>query len=285
MSVNQIPGSTTGYIGTPGGASADPAARKVPVGAPTVQEIDGKALISKGGAGLGRLPPPTPEKTSPGAPADTAKALAAFSPVMVEADIYAVMALFQKMAQEQRNGARQVRDSELQVQVGTLMKAADEIRSAAQDRFVGAVLAGSMQIVGGAVQAGFGMKAMTASSAPKGSSDAVKQPSNNTSLTAKGSDAAKPSPDSNSLTTTGSGLSQSIVGIGSIANAGFEQKASEHDAKKAELEAQAKVHESASQQANELMQQMMDVIRDVRDKLGSIEQSRLETTRGIARNI
>ncbi len=30
---------------------------------------------------------------------------------------------------------------------------------------------------------------------------------------------------------------------------------------------------------------MMDVIRDVRDKLAAIEQSRMETNRGIARNI
>ena len=34
-----------------------------------------------------------------------------------------------------------------------------------------------------------------------------------------------------------------------------------------------------------MMQQMMDVIRDVRDKLGAMEQSRAETIRGIARNI
>ncbi|MCY1311373.1 hypothetical protein D9M70_616640 [compost metagenome] len=68
-------------------------------------------------------------------------------------------------------------------------------------------------------------------------------------------------------------------------NAAQERKAAEHDAKRSEMEAQAKVHESGMQQASEMAQQMMDVIRDMRDKLSAIEQSRLETNRGIARNI
>ncbi|MNH45096.1 hypothetical protein D3C81_2310010 [compost metagenome] len=70
-----------------------------------------------------------------------------------------------------------------------------------------------------------------------------------------------------------------------MVNASQERKAAEHDAKKAELEALSKVHDSATQQATEMAQQMMDVIRDVREKLSSIEQSRMETNRGIARNI
>jgi hypothetical protein len=45
------------------------------------------------------------------------------------------------------------------------------------------------------------------------------------------------------------------------------------------------VAESGAQHANDMMQQMMDVIRDIRDKLGAIEQSRGETNRGIARNL
>ena len=51
------------------------------------------------------------------------------------------------------------------------------------------------------------------------------------------------------------------------------------------LETQAKVHETGVQHANDMMQQMMDVIRDVRDKLQSIQQAAVETNRGIARNI
>jgi hypothetical protein len=43
--------------------------------------------------------------------------------------------------------------------------------------------------------------------------------------------------------------------------------------------------ERAREHASELMDQMMDLIRDIRDKLGAIEQSRVETNRGIARDI
>lgn len=90
----------------------------------------------------------------------------------------------------------------------------------------------------------------------------------------------------------GTGLSstaQSAGGIfssvGSMIGAGREQAAAEHDAKKSELESDARVHEQSVQQANELMQQMMDVIRDVREKLGAIDQARTETNRSISRNV
>ncbi|MPM23315.1 hypothetical protein SDC9_69786 [bioreactor metagenome] len=82
-----------------------------------------------------------------------------------------------------------------------------------------------------------------------------------------------------------SGVGAMINSVGSIGSAGFTQNAAEIDADKANLETQAKVHENAQQQANEMMQQMMDVIRDVRDKLQSIEQANIETARSISRNI
>ena len=81
------------------------------------------------------------------------------------------------------------------------------------------------------------------------------------------------------------GTASIINGIGAIPAAIFTQRAAELDANKANLETEAKMHENAQQQANETMQQMMDVIRDVREKLQSIEQANLETSRSIARNI
>lgn len=39
------------------------------------------------------------------------------------------------------------------------------------------------------------------------------------------------------------------------------------------------------QQANDTMQQMMEVIRDVREKLAAIDQGRIETVRNISRNV
>jgi hypothetical protein len=220
----------------------------------------------------------------------------------VQGDMYAVMALFQKMAQEQRNAAREVRGAEMEAQVSSLKSAAQEIRSAAQDRFVGAVVSGAMQIVGGAMSIGAGVAGGLASL--KGGAKTIESgqktemagelrmmgDSNGADVmtgTAKILDgqATRYAAGGQMLNAIGQGSSGIAGGIGTIVNAHQEKDAAQHDAKKAELEADAKVHDSGVQQANDLMQQMMDVIRDVRDKLSSIDQSRIETNRGIARNI
>ncbi|SEJ51091.1 type III secretion system translocon subunit SctB [Achromobacter sp. NFACC18-2] len=193
----------------------------------------------------------------------TLSQLSAFGEQDVQMDLYAFMALFQQLAQTMRTSAREVRQAEMTAQVNTLKSAAQEIRNAAQDRMIGAMTAGAFQIAGGLAQVGSGI--MQGRTLAAGGQFAESQ--------------AKKQSD------MGGGLSGIASGIGSMVNASQERKAAEHDAKKAELEAQAKVHESGTQQASELAQQMMDVIRDVREKLGAIEQSRMETNRGIARNI
>lgn len=188
-------------------------------------------------------------------------ALSRLSEQEVQTDIYAFMMLFQQLAQTMRSSAREVRATELQAQVDTLKGAADEMRKAAQDRMVGAMTQGAFQIAGGLAQvrAGFQQAGVVAS----GGSESLAK----------------------SYSDKGAGYAGVASGIGTMVNAAQERKAAEHDAKRSELEAQSKVHESGMQQANELAQQMMDVIRDVRDKLSAIEQSRVETNRGIARNI
>ena len=244
---------------------------------------------------------------------DASQALGKLDVETLGTDIYSVMALFQKCAQEQRDAARQVRDADLSAQVATLKSAAQEIRNAAQERMVGAIVQGAFQIAAGAVQMGAGIasgiQGAKAAGLQQKASVETKQASGlmedaadagtraqRRSLTAEAgthtanakgleADASKYANRSQTLNATGPAAGQVLNGIGTIINATQERKAAEHDAKRAELEAQAKVQEDSSQKANELMQQMMDVIRDVRDKLSSIDQSRLETNRGIARNI
>jgi hypothetical protein len=232
----------------------------------------------------------------------------------------------------------------MEQQVAQLKSAANEIRSAAQDRFVGSVVASAMQIGSGLVQIGSG--AMAASQASKAlsakdpsikanqqeiaslSKDAkelasytpkeLEAMSKNPAISS--SDLAQKAMDSRmkaelntkigdlkaqnveaqtkldnlkadlnrkaSLTQEiGKGSGNVLEGIGGIAKSSMELKASAHDAARSDLEAQAKISEVNSQQAGDFMQQMMDMIRDVRDKLSSIEQSNIETNRGIARNI
>jgi hypothetical protein len=206
---------------------------------------------------------PAPEGKPAADVSATLSQLSTFSEQDVQTDLYAFMALFQQLAQTMRTSAREVRQAEMTAQIDTLKSAAQEIRNAAQDRMIGAMTAGAFQIAGGLAQVGAGV--MQGRALSGGGQFAEAQ--------------AKKQSD------MGGGLSGIAGGIGAMINASQERKAAEHDAKKAELEAQAKVHESGTQQASELAQQMMDVIRDVREKLGAIEQSRMETNRGIARNI
>lgn len=73
--------------------------------------------------------------------------------------------------------------------------------------------------------------------------------------------------------------------IGTMSDAGFGTFAAEHDAERVELDAGARKQEQATQVINESMQQLLDGIRNLLDKLQSIEQQRLDTNRGISRNL
>ena len=231
-------------------------------------------------------PPPPPEgletnpdQPPPGAgapPGDVRAALTNLSSDQVQADMYALMALMQQLAQQQRNSAREMRNSEMQAQISTLQSAAQEIRNAAADRLTGAILSGVMQMAAGAMQ--IGGAAMSFSR----TSDALKDFKSGGMTDQQLSGALG---KASAFSTGGDGASKVAGAAGQMLNAVMEQQAAGHDAHKAELEAGAKAHEAQVQQAGDVMQQMMDVIRDIRDKLSSIEQSRIETTRGIARNI
>ncbi|HEX7750344.1 MAG TPA: type III secretion system translocon subunit SctB [Bordetella sp.] len=263
----------------------------------------------------------------------------------VSTDIYSVMALIQKLAQEQRNTARTLRDSNMEQQVTQLKSAADEIRNAAQDRFVGAVVQSAMQIGSGVASIGAGVaSAVQAGKAASMDDSGLKQQEQkiesmkdqskdfaNKSTKELESLAKNPFVEPEELSRQaaldkgkldqmdkdilvlqkktagdqktfdmaqgnllksadrasqfGQGASGVLNGIGGMVHASQERAAALHDAQKSERETEAKVFETRSQQANDFMQQMMDVIRDVRDKLSAIEQSNVETNRGIARNI
>ena len=251
-----------------------------PVASAGVKQLDAAQLLSKGGVGdkllaMGMTAP----SMGSGKQADMLKALGNLEQ-NVQTDIYAVMELLQKLSQEQRNAARADRAQAMDSQVQALMSAADKIREAASERFAGAMAAGAFQIVGGLAQVGMGAGAIGATL------KSVNMTTTSSPLTAS---QTKFQAGLDSFAGNASGLGQGASGItggiGSMVQAGFDRAASAKDAERAELEASAKVFESGVQHANDLMQQMMDVIRDVRDKLGAIEQSRVETNRGIARNV
>lgn len=212
--------------------------------------------------------------------------LSSFSDTQVSADIFSFMALFQKLAQQMRDTARTQRTTDMQTQVSALQNAAEKMTDAAAERLTAAIAQGSMQIAGGMMQ--MGLSAASISSTVKGAkmgAQADTMSPKAAALTGAKADAAK-------LTATGQArlnYSQAAggitAGLGGIIGASFTHKADLLDADKMNLETQAKVSETGVQHANDMMQQMMDVIRDVRDKLSSIQQASIETNRGIARNI
>lgn len=195
-------------------------------------------------------------QASSSAPQDTASCQRNLQTLQnnMSVDIYAVMAMAQKTAQQMRDANREIRASSLDAQVSELMSAADDMQKSADFKFIAGIVQGGTQIISGAIQMDF---------------------------------ARSPSPGDSIETSTTKGKAGSDIagGIGSMIAAKFNHLASSAEVSAKRHEATAKLHESATAEANDMMQQMMDVIRDVRDKLSAIDQSRIETNRGIARNI
>jgi thiaminase len=264
----------------------------------TMELLQSKALIEKSAgeksaaAGL--------QSPKEGAPApSTANTLKSLSDDQVSTDIYAFMALFQKIAQSMRDTARTQRATELEAQTSELLNAAQEMREAAASRFNAAIVQGTFQIVSGAAQiaassvslaksAKAGSKEFDASASSReaeSATDAAKK----LELQETASELTKQSKAAGAAASFAHDMGQAsngiITGAGGILSGWFSKEGGDHDATSAEAQARAKVHETAAQQASDQMQQMMDVIRDIRDKLQAIQQSAVETNRSIARNI
>jgi len=229
--------------------------------------------------------------------------LGSLSEDQVTTDIYSFMALFQKTAQGMRDTARMQRSTQLQTQVSALQSAADQMQTAAGERYKAGIAQGIMQVVGGVAQAGFSAASLAAT---VNGASLENQGNSKLADAAMSKDAGKPAADVHRLTTDGNnlieqgktstaygafhqGMGGAVTGIsggiGGCITAHFNREADSADTQRARLDAQAKVAETGQQQANDAMQQMMEVIRDVREKLQSIQQAAIETNRGIARNI
>ena len=252
-----------------------------------------------------------PEAPSAQASQAAATSLSALDRDQVSVDIYAFLALFQQMAQSMRDSSRLSRATLLQAEVTALQSAADRMQEAAALRFAGAVTQSALQLAGGLVQVGAAAVSMGKTIEGAGQAreakllseeaDALKadmaQPGADVEALRTMSESFKASAaDTSSLATGNSAqagfytaLSQASGGIagglGGIINSGFSYGASMADADKARLDVQAKLAQGGQQLHSDNMQKMMDIIRDVREKLQSVQQAAIEANRGIARNI
>ncbi|MFC4160054.1 type III secretion system translocon subunit SctB [Chitinimonas lacunae] len=242
-------------------------------------QLEGQRILAQMRSGAPDLEPPHNGK------ADSNEVNGALEQASVQlyADIFQFMALFMKFAQEMRQTARLDREMTLQSQVSALQAAADEMREAAASRFNAALAQGICQIGAGAIQMGgaaySGYKAYKAS----GTYDVSSKGEHRIGFdTQSGQEMLK---RGDTVRLGAEGVGSLANGTGTIARGSMDKEASEHDAKRSDQEAASRIHEAAREKAKETMDMMMDIIRDIRDKLAAMEQSNVEANRGIARNI
>ena len=215
------------------------------------------------------------------------------------ADVYAFMALFMKLAQQMRDTGRELRTSEMNAQVGALLSSADELQKSADFKLAAGIVQGAFQIAGGALQAGLAAKSATSTikgmKAEQTSSKFATEAATETDtyrqgvyskIAAESSESAKLAGlDANKFQSYSQAAGGFTGGIGGIVSASLSHTADQADIESKKKEAEAKKHDTGYSEANEIMSQMMDIIRDIRGAMKDMEQSRQETTRGIARNI
>jgi hypothetical protein len=286
--------------GTPGDAQAADSAAKAIVQSLGLElstaEFDSlKARLMSSAA-----PDPTGDLPKPGdIRGATGASLAGMDDqVQVEADIYSFMALFQKLAQTMRDSARQERTANLQGQVTALLNAADKMKAAGEERYKAGVAQAWGQIAGGIMQMGasavsLGMSVKGANQTRDGGVDVAQGKAmggtkgldlikHGKGLEASG---AKWGGSATAMQGMGGGASGIAGGAAGLVAAGHTKEADKLDAERAKLDALAKQSETNASHASDAMQQNLEIIRDCRDKMQSMQQAAVETTRGMARNV
>ena len=231
-------------------------------------------------------------------------------------DSMELMKVFQQCNMLMRQTAREQRASELSAQVASLNSAAEEMKSAADKRLaagiaqgVMGIIGGCVQVVGGAVQIGQAARAFQASNEGAKSQNLADvhklradkleikgDLSGSRGAAGQSSLYAKTAAEQNALATQlsakatasgqiGQGLSALASSSGGLASSALNHAADIDEVDKTKLETEAKVHETNVQHANEIMQNTLEIIQDMKDKLAAMQQAQNETNRGIARNI
>lgn len=254
-----------------------------------------KALES---AKQGGMEMQVPGTTSPGDAAKAAQTMASFPQEQLQADIFSMMKLFQGMEREERTGARMDREVNLQAKVTQLNSQADEMSKAADKRFESAMVAGAMQIVGGAMtvgMAGYGASKQVsglrseatgnqtlgfASDKGMGTRQSEVMLGNSQILAGKTQTA-----QGVALGQQGQGVGQMVSGAGSMGAASLTRDADRADEAAKRNETNAAVADTGMQAANDRMQRAKEIIDDMMSKISDMERSNIETNKGIARNV
>jgi hypothetical protein len=228
-------------------------------------------------------------------------------------DIYALMTLFSKTAQQARTACRHMRQEELDAFQDAAELAAQAMREAGHHRFVGSLVSGSAQCFGAVASMAGGAWSMANTvrandlqaraatcernadhflkSASGAAHDADGQALRSYAQTLK-NDAVQHTSDSHGLMNNSYNLSMMSGGMSGLAGgaaasskAVFDLSAAEEDAKRLIFETQSRVCENRMQAEERVMQDRYAELQDLREKLNSIAQSQLESNRTVARNL
>ncbi|WP_263768584.1 type III secretion system translocon subunit SctB [Propionivibrio soli] len=247
---------------------------------------------------------------------DALKHLESFNSGDVLIDSMELMKVFQQCAMTMRKAGREQRAAELSSQISALNSAADEMKKAAAQHLAAGIVQGAMGIAAGCVQIGAGaVQIGQAGTALDAGTEAAKTTKSFDEATAKSKQFLADGNEALSKTYAGkasglkataaeqtaeasywgsraqatgqigTGVSQVVSSSGGIVSSVLTYQAAEHEHAKGKLEAEAKVHEAGVEHAKEMMQQALEIIQDVKDKIAAIQQAQAETNRGIARNV
>jgi hypothetical protein len=226
-------------------------------------------------------------------------------------DVYALLKLFSVTAQRTRTACRNMRQSELDAFQGAAESAAVAIREAGRQRFIGSVVGGIASGIGGIAQMGIGIHGLKQTAqATKLQQEAVaseKLASAELTLAASETpnvdihrgnaeryaevaqslreESQKCMSKSYAVPLLGSAASGLVNGVAQAGKGVFDWRAADEDANRLNFETQSRICENRMQAEEKVMQDRYGEMHDLREKLSSIEQTRLESNRTVARNL
>lgn len=236
--------------------------------------------------------------------ASTARVLDTLSGEELRTDVFAVLAAFSQMTRAMRaSGKLELLHKNQQEQTDSL-NAAEKMKIAAAERLTSALVQGVMQIVSGMVQLGFQAFALryTIESA-KLDLEAKTQLANIakgeklSNLTATevadqtilantvAADATVHGSRGQLLTAAGQASSSLAGGLGSAVGGHNTKRADDAAYEQTTLDIAAKKLATEAAQINELLQHLLELIRDVRETLKALQQMTDDSNRAIVRNI
>jgi hypothetical protein len=191
-------------------------------------------------------------------------------------DVFQLMMLMHKIANEQKGAAREARTAQQEAQQALLYKAAEDIRQAAGFALAAGIVSGAMQIAGGMFSMAGGIKA--AGIQAKGMQgfkgmDAMTQQATLSNLGAR----------TGAVTAGFSGVGQGMTGLGQMASSALTYASSLEQAEQKEHEADAQRASNFAESETEFLNSLRDMIRDVQEKIQAIQQATDDTTKQILR--